>query len=378
MTVRPRGKGFQADFMLDGSRVRHTFASFEEAARFEAETIAAHLAGRPLPKAGSVGRPATQDATTITGLVDRVARKRWAVLKSGDRATRDARLYAEFVGTRLPVAEALTDERISDYVDSLTGVVSGRTINRRLSSVSALVLAATQGGMLSLAPEIPWQPNTPGRLRWFSEAEVEDILATVAVIDRTYWALFAFLVDTGCRLGEAERLQWGDIVGGRAEFWDTKNGDHRAVRLTPRAEAALDYMDQTAPCPAKGPFAMIQRHRLRTIWALLRGRLTWMDEQCVVHTFRHTCASRLVQAGIDLYHVGQWLGHRTQVMTARYSHLAPKNFDMMAEVLAGDGGGGRTRTAYGPPGFKPGASTNSATPSAAGDNVSCALAPAEM
>ncbi|MBO6631600.1 MAG: tyrosine-type recombinase/integrase, partial [Psychroserpens sp.] len=37
---------------------------------------------------------------------------------------------------------------------------------------------------------------------------------------------------------------------------------------------------------------------------------------------RHTCASRLVQAGIDLRRVQTFLGHQTIQMTLRYAHLA--------------------------------------------------------
>jgi len=41
------------------------------------------------------------------------------------------------------------------------------------------------------------------------------------------------------------------------------------------------------------------------------------------HCNRHTFASRLVMAGVDLRTVGELLGHRTPSMMWRYSHLAP-------------------------------------------------------
>ena len=48
------------------------------------------------------------------------------------------------------------------------------------------------------------------------------------------------------------------------------------------------------------------------------------------HTLRHTAASWLVQQGVDLYAVGQILGHKTARMTQRYAHLSP---DYMAGAV---------------------------------------------
>jgi site-specific recombinase XerD len=41
---------------------------------------------------------------------------------------------------------------------------------------------------------------------------------------------------------------------------------------------------------------------------------------CHFHDLRHTFATRLVQAGVDLYKVQRLLGHKSPLMTQRYAH----------------------------------------------------------
>ena len=51
------------------------------------------------------------------------------------------------------------------------------------------------------------------------------------------------------------------------------------------------------------------------------------------HDLRHTFASHLVMAGVDIMMVKDLLGHKTLAMTLRYAHLAQSHKTKALEVL---------------------------------------------
>jgi integrase len=103
----------------------------------------------------------------------------------------------------------------------------------------------------------------------------------------------------------------------------SKNGEVRHVPLNATASAALVALrergDGTGPVirNLKGLPLSDPRHwfepalRMAKVWDF-----SW-------HCLRHTFASRLVMAGVDLRTVQELLGHKSIAMTVRYSHLAP-------------------------------------------------------
>ena len=52
------------------------------------------------------------------------------------------------------------------------------------------------------------------------------------------------------------------------------------------------------------------------------------------HDLRHTCASYLVQAGVELLKVAAHLGHKNIQSTLRYAHLSPKVTEETGEAVA--------------------------------------------
>ena len=81
------------------------------------------------------------------------------------------------------------------------------------------------------------------------------------------------------------------------------------------------------------PFS-ISVHEAERAWQWVRAEMGLMrDKEFVIHALRHTCASRLVNGGVDLYVVKEWLGHSSIQITERYAHLNPTKLVQAVEVL---------------------------------------------
>lgn len=110
---------------------------------------------------------------------------------------------------------------------------------------------------------------------------------------------------SGLRLGE---LRTAELERGLIMLRDTKNGDVRAVPPHPKIAHLVDRL------PLKTSKSTIQH-------AFARARAAAGMPEVHFHDLRHSAASAMVNAGVNLYVVGQILGHRDPRSTKRYAHL---------------------------------------------------------
>lgn len=113
---------------------------------------------------------------------------------------------------------------------------------------------------------------------------------------------------TGMRLSELLRAR---IEGDSLVVYDTKNGD--AIKRVPIHPTLKRYMDRHG-WPIEAAKSTIQK------WSRVSRAKVGL-EHVTFHSLRHSTASALINADVDLFTVGAILGHKDPRSTKRYAHL---------------------------------------------------------
>lgn len=303
--ARQRGHGWQGDRTVLGRRERRTFNTKAEAEAWEMGED-----NNPNPRFNAVA--------------DEVFERRWANGNNVRNVKAHIMEMFDFFGqtTHVATINTVSVERFKSHLMLQKGN-SGATVNRKLATLSAILDHARRLGFVDRLPEIDYERESMGKLRFLEDREVEEFIAVTD--DRDWLKAFMFLLDTGCRYSEmaGAEIRINECIP-IARFVDTKNGTSRSVPLTAQAIAATKL--NVPPQMAYDTF-----HRLFTLY---KERTSMRDDdQVTPHTLRHTCATRLVKAGIPLYTVSKWLGHSSIRTTERYAHLSVSDLSAAAAAL---------------------------------------------
>ena len=142
--------------------------------------------------------------------------------------------------------------------------------------------------------------------------------------------LVILALNTGMRRGELLALQWADIDLTRALLTvngDTaKSGKTRHIPLNTDATAALATWQESTGQAQGLLFLNDEGQQLASVKTSFNRLLAKAGiDNFRFHDLRHTFASKLVMAGVDLNTVRELLGHSDIKMTLRYAHLAPEH-----------------------------------------------------
>ena len=148
--------------------------------------------------------------------------------------------------------------------------------------------------------------------------------------DTTILLAVSLMISTGIRVGELVALRIADLdLSNRSIRVLGKGRRERMVYLTNDwiCAAVTDYLDRSERTHVDSPL-LLNRDGSQLTTAAVRGLLARAAERAGLtkrvtpHMLRHTAATQLIEAGVDIRFVQRLLGHASIVTTEIYTHVA--------------------------------------------------------
>lgn len=227
--------------------------------------------------------------------------------------------------------EKFRTERLAvtvDVEDGTTRQVTPATVNREFAFLKHVYNVAIRDEKVNRNPvaQLRMLREPSGRVRYLTDAEeiaLREQLATDAERDR-----LTVLVQTGLRKSEFLGLRWKDLdlKVNVLTIPRSKNGETRHVPMTSDVRGILGRLPRALAGTAL-VFPNSEGGRdLR--WAEKTFPKAVTDAKLAnfrLHDTRHTFASRLAMAGVDVLTIKDLGGWKSLAMVARYAHLSPSH-----------------------------------------------------
>jgi len=167
-----------------------------------------------------------------------------------------------------------------------------------------------------------------GRLRFLSLDEERRLLSAAGEPLRT---IILAGIYAGLRIqGEALKLKWQDvdlqhgILTVQAAY--AKNGETRTIPLNRLLWEALERLSKSCRFPSEFVFVSSKREPFRSIRTAFTTACHHANLAAVSpHILRHTFASRLAMAGVDIRTLQELGGWKEIKMVERYAHLSTQH-----------------------------------------------------
>lgn len=216
---------------------------------------------------------------------------------------------------------------IERYIAKRRSSAKPATTNRELAFLKRVFNVAIADGKTERNPAraVKLRKENNARVRFLTDEEEG---ALRKAIGEAQWPVVTIALHTGLRQAEQFQLRWQDVdfTTGLITVARSKHGETRRVPMndtvrTILAERAIRAAGEFVFASTTGETAVDACNYMRRVFvpAVKAAEI----ENFHWHDLRHTFASRLTMAGVDLRTVQELMGHKTITMTLRYAHLSP-------------------------------------------------------
>jgi integrase len=332
MSVYKRGDKavFYMNFTVNGVRVFKSTGKFTKKEAKHAEA----MERQKLMEQASLTPQELSARTLLSDAIEQVYQTRWKSNKDGEQSRTRALKLITLIGD-MPVG-TINEDAVRLLTFKLEAKqLKSATVNRYLEVLKTILRYKRQEWDF-----IHLKKQPKGRIRVLDKQEEQQSVKLLRETEhssrRQFYPQVADLVevllDTGCRLSEMLNLKYDDVnyETNLISIWINKGNRPRSIPMTSRVRTILISRQKTYQTK---PFTLTIDQADKA-WAWVRREMKLeTDTQYVLHSLRHTCATRLVNRGVDLYVVKEWLGHSSIQVTERYAHLAPSKLAHAATIL---------------------------------------------
>ena len=211
---------------------------------------------------------------------------------------------------------------------------SNAVVNQKMGYLRVVLQEMEEDGFIEMIKFPKPRPTKNSKVHYLTKDMEDELLAWLLDHDEKAFHIVQALIDLGCRVNELLNLEerFVDMPNNQINFNDRKNDKAVAVPMTQRVILIMNTY-----CWGKKPTDKlfdVDYSWLNAIWQKARKDLGYADKKFyTIHLCRHTCASRLVQRGVPILLVKDWLGHEDIENTMIYAHLQPKALHSYVEVL---------------------------------------------
>lgn len=218
--------------------------------------------------------------------------------------------------------------------------IRASTINDELKVLRAVLAYARELGVPMGEPKFKNLPmrGVKRQVTFWTTDQVMALLASCREHAPEIEALVVFLLNTGCRKGEALALEWsavdlkrGYIYIEPSEEWQPKDGEPREI---PISDDLRPYLERPRK---KDRYVFTTRNDDRyAFWPQRKFDMARKKAGLKggPHTTRHTYATHFLASRPDMYLLGQILGHSTSYVTELYGHLLPDHLERARNAVS--------------------------------------------
>ena len=227
----------------------------------------------------------------------------------------------------------ITSDLIEKYKAKRREKVSPATVNRELSCLKSMFSKAVEWERI--------EDNLMKKVKLFKENNVkerildtDEIKSLIAGASPHLKPILILALNTGMRRNEILSLKWQNIniKQGYILIEISKSGRSRKVPMNTLVLETLGNFNRDNEYLFYNPRTKTHIKSIKTAFktACRNAGITNLR----LHDLRHTAATKMIEAGIDLVTVSRILGHSSIQMTMRYAHPTPENMQRAVDKLS--------------------------------------------